>query len=68
MCIILVYSRSIDVRHFSPGQFVNVCGITQGKGFQGGMKRHGFSGQGEEDAYDYNASCVVFAAYACAMP
>ncbi|XP_058108332.1 large ribosomal subunit protein uL3m-like [Magnolia sinica] len=34
----------ITVRHFVPGQYVDVTGITRGKGFQGGMKRHGFSG------------------------
>jgi large subunit ribosomal protein L3 len=32
-------------QHFMPGQFVNVQGVTQGKGFQGAMKRHGFGGQ-----------------------
>jgi large subunit ribosomal protein L3 len=36
----------IDVRHFVPGQYVNIQGVTQGKGFQGAMKRWGFSGQG----------------------
>ncbi|ERN02011.1 hypothetical protein AMTRI_Chr02g266340 [Amborella trichopoda] len=34
----------INVRHFIPGQYVDVTGITRGKGFQGGMKRWGFSG------------------------
>ncbi|OVA04197.1 Ribosomal protein L3 [Macleaya cordata] len=34
----------INVRHFVPGQYVDVTGITRGKGFQGGMKRWGFSG------------------------
>ena len=32
-------------QHFMPGQAVNVQGATQGKGFQGGMKRWGFAGQ-----------------------
>uniref|UniRef100_A0A7S1VTG3 Large ribosomal subunit protein uL3m n=1 Tax=Grammatophora oceanica TaxID=210454 RepID=A0A7S1VTG3_9STRA len=36
---------SIHARHFTPGQAVDISGITKGKGFQGGMKRHGFSGQ-----------------------
>ncbi len=36
----------ISCRHFVPGQRVKVTGVTQGKGFQGGMKRHGFAGQG----------------------
>ena len=30
--------------HFVAGQFVDVSGTTIGKGFAGGMKRHGFSG------------------------
>ena len=34
----------IDARHFIPGQKIDVCGITIGKGFQGVMKRWGFSG------------------------
>ncbi|CAH9129592.1 unnamed protein product [Cuscuta epithymum] len=41
---LLPVGTSIGVRHFVPGQFVDVTGITRGKGFQGGMKRHGFSG------------------------
>jgi large subunit ribosomal protein L3 len=34
----------IHARHFCPGQNVDVSGISKGKGFQGGMKRHGFKG------------------------
>jgi large subunit ribosomal protein L3 len=34
----------IHARHFIPGQNVDVSGITKGKGFQGGMKKHGFKG------------------------
>ncbi len=30
--------------HFVPGQFVDVCGTSIGKGFAGVMKRHGFGG------------------------
>jgi len=33
-------------RHFVAGQLLNVKGNSKGKGFQGGMKRWGFSGQG----------------------
>ena len=29
---------------FTPGEFVDVVGVTKGKGFQGGVKRHGWSG------------------------
>jgi len=34
----------ISADHFVPGQLVDVCGVTQGKGFAGAMKRWGFSG------------------------
>ncbi|MDR2766088.1 MAG: 50S ribosomal protein L3 [Holosporaceae bacterium] len=29
---------------FSPGQYVDVCGVSIGKGFAGGIKRHNFGG------------------------
>ncbi|KAG6766531.1 hypothetical protein POTOM_030617 [Populus tomentosa] len=41
---LLPVGTCVGVRHFVPGQFVDVAGITMGKGFQGGMKRHGFKG------------------------
>lgn len=41
---LLPVGTSITVRHFVPGQFVDVTGITKGKGFAGVMKRYGFSG------------------------
>ncbi|CAA7405876.1 unnamed protein product [Spirodela intermedia] len=41
---LLPIGTPITVRHFVPGQYVDVIGITRGKGFQGGMKRWGFSG------------------------
>jgi len=34
----------ITADHFIPGQFVDICGITIGKGFAGGMKRWNFAG------------------------
>ncbi len=34
----------ISPSHFTVGQFVDVAGITKGKGFQGGMKRWNFAG------------------------
>lgn len=33
---------------FSVGDFVDVIGTSKGKGFQGGVKRHGFSGVGSQ--------------------
>jgi len=41
---LLPIGSKIHARHFVPGQNVDVSGISKGKGFQGGMKRHGFSG------------------------
>lgn len=34
----------IYASHFVPGQYVDVCGVSKGKGFQGVMKRHNFAG------------------------
>ncbi len=34
----------VDVTQFSPGDVVSISAITKGKGFQGGVKRHNFSG------------------------
>ena len=36
--------QRITVALFSSGEKVDVCGISKGKGYQGGMKRHHFSG------------------------
>jgi large subunit ribosomal protein L3 len=35
---------TLSAAHFVVGQKIDVCGITQGKGFAGGMKRWNFSG------------------------
>jgi len=37
----------IDVSSFEEGDTVRVSGISKGKGFQGGVKRHGFSGRNQ---------------------
>ena len=36
--------QTLTVSLFSPGEFVDVVGVTKGKGFQGGVKRFGWSG------------------------
>jgi large subunit ribosomal protein L3 len=41
--LIPLHSR-IHASHFVPGQNLDIAGISKGKGFQGGMKRHGFGG------------------------
>jgi large subunit ribosomal protein L3 len=40
--------ESITVEIFTEGEKVDVVGTTKGKGFQGVVKRHGFSGVGEQ--------------------
>jgi large subunit ribosomal protein L3 len=41
---LLEVGAELSVEHFIPGQFVDVTGITIGKGFQGVMKRWNFAG------------------------
>ncbi len=36
--------QKIEVDIFKPGDYVDVCGLSIGKGFQGGMKRWGWMG------------------------
>jgi large subunit ribosomal protein L3 len=36
----------ITAEHFAEGEFVDVSGVSKGKGFQGVMKRHNFGGVG----------------------
>lgn len=42
-CLLSVGDK-LSVEHFVPGQFVDVCGTSIGKGFAGVMKRHNFAG------------------------
>src|SRR4029453_7513832 len=41
---LLEVGAELSVAHFLPGQFVDVVGITIGKGFAGSMKRWNFGG------------------------
>ena len=41
---LLEVGAELSVEHFIPGQFVDVTGISIGRGFQGVMKRHNFGG------------------------
>lgn len=36
--------QALTVEMFTAGELVDVVGVTKGKGFQGGVKRHGWSG------------------------
>ena len=44
----------ITVSHFIEGEFVDVSGISKGKGFQGVVKRHGFAGVGQSTHGQHN--------------
>jgi large subunit ribosomal protein L3 len=44
----------LDVSVFVEGEYVDVSGISKGKGFQGVVKRHGFSGVGDRSHGQHN--------------
>jgi large subunit ribosomal protein L3 len=43
---VLAVGSEITAAHFAPGQYVDVVGVSIGKGFAGAMKRHNFGGLG----------------------
>ena len=45
---------TINVEHFKVGDFVDVSGVSKGKGFQGVVKRHGFAGVGQSTHGQHN--------------
>ena len=44
----------LKVDHFNEGEFVDISGISKGKGFQGVVKRHGFAGVGQSTHGQHN--------------
>lgn len=50
----LALGQSIEVGLFEVGEFVDVVGTSKGKGFQGVVKRHGFSGVGMQTHGQHN--------------
>jgi large subunit ribosomal protein L3 len=44
----------ISADFFSEGEFVDVTGVSKGKGFQGVVKRHGFAGVGQATHGQHN--------------
>ncbi len=46
--------NSITVDHFVEGEFVDVSGISKGKGFQGVVRRYGFGGVGQATHGQHN--------------
>ena len=50
----LSIGQSITVDLFAEGEYVDVVGTSKGKGFQGVVKRHGFSGVGMQTHGQHN--------------
>lgn len=44
----------VTVEIFSEGEWVDVTGVSKGKGFQGVVKRHGFAGVGDQTHGQHN--------------
>ena len=44
----------VDVELFVEGEYVDVTGVSKGKGFQGVVKRHGFRGVGDATHGQHN--------------
>ncbi|TDG95304.1 50S ribosomal protein L3 [Cardinium endosymbiont of Culicoides punctatus] len=53
---------------FSEGEFVDVVGTSKGKGFQGVVKRHGFSGVGGRSHGQHNRERAPGSVGACSFP
>jgi large subunit ribosomal protein L3 len=45
---------TILVTHFKEGEYVDVAGISKGKGYQGVIRRHGFGGVGQNTHGQHN--------------
>jgi len=50
----LALGQTIEVNSFEVGEFIDVVGTSKGKGFQGVVKRHGFSGVGMQTRGQHN--------------
>lgn len=48
----------VNVSIFKKGDKVNIIGISKGKGFQGGVKRHGFSGRNATHGMKHEARTI----------
>jgi large subunit ribosomal protein L3 len=48
------FGEILNVSVFVEGEYVDVSGISKGKGFQGVVKRHGFSGVGDRTHGQHN--------------
>ncbi|MDR0205708.1 MAG: 50S ribosomal protein L3 [Bacteroidales bacterium] len=48
------FGEVLDVSVFMEGEYVDVSGVSKGKGFQGVIKRHGFGGVGDATHGQHN--------------
>jgi len=53
---------------FAEGEYVDAIGVSKGKGFQGVVKRHGFSGVGGKSHGQHNRERAPGAIGACSTP
>lgn len=58
----------LDVNFFEGVPFVDVVGISKGKGFQGVVKRHGFGGVGQSTHGQHNRARKPGSIGACSTP
>jgi len=64
----LALGSEVDVTLFKQGEFVDVSGVTKGKGFQGVVKRHNFGGVGQATHGQHNRLRAPGAIGACSTP
>ncbi len=60
--------ETITVESFSDGDWVDVTGISKGRGFQGVVKRHGFGGVGGQTHGQHNRQRKPGSLGACSYP
>ena len=58
----------IDVSIFEEGEFVDIQGVSKGKGFQGVVKRHNFGGVGQSTHGQHNRLRAPGSIGACSYP
>jgi large subunit ribosomal protein L3 len=62
------FGSTVDVTLFTEGDFVDAIGTSKGKGFQGVVKRHGFSGVGGQTHGQHNRGRHPGSIGACSFP
>ena len=59
---------TLTVELFADGDFVDIQGVSKGKGFQGVVKRHGFGGVGQSTHGQHNRLRAPGSVGACSYP